>query len=224
MVLPRGWLVLVATGAVAGFEDGSDEPAPDERRPERPAARLQAELDTVLGGRPPAQSDLARLPYTLQVLKETMRLFPPANLFGRAPTEDIEVEGYGLRKGQFLIISPYVIHRHPEFFPEPERFEELLGVLDELTQVGPNYSEADLKSISVPVGEEVVGRVVNSLGQPVDGKGPIVTGRFAPIERIASTPSGVCCDTLARKMSPVEIAGKAIDAAPNSSATSMQRR
>ena len=39
--------------------------------------------------------------------------------------------------------------------------------------------------ISVPVGEEMVGRVVNSLGQPVDGKGPILTKRFAPIERIA---------------------------------------
>ena len=39
--------------------------------------------------------------------------------------------------------------------------------------------------ISVPVGEELLGRVVNSLGQPVDGKGPIVTKQFAPIERIA---------------------------------------
>ena len=39
--------------------------------------------------------------------------------------------------------------------------------------------------ISVPVGEELVGRVVNSLGQPVDGKGPIVTKQFSPIERIA---------------------------------------
>jgi F-type H+-transporting ATPase subunit alpha len=39
--------------------------------------------------------------------------------------------------------------------------------------------------ISVPIGDEMVGRVVNSLGQPVDGKGPIVTKQFAPIERIA---------------------------------------
>jgi F-type H+/Na+-transporting ATPase subunit alpha len=39
--------------------------------------------------------------------------------------------------------------------------------------------------ISVPVGEEMLGRVVNSLGQPVDGKGPIVTKNFSPIERIA---------------------------------------
>src|ERR671931_2088605 len=39
--------------------------------------------------------------------------------------------------------------------------------------------------ISVPVGEELVGRVVNALGQPVDGKGPIVAKQFAPIERLA---------------------------------------
>ena len=39
--------------------------------------------------------------------------------------------------------------------------------------------------ISVPVGEEMLGRVINSLGQPLDGKGPIVTGQFSPIERLA---------------------------------------
>jgi len=39
--------------------------------------------------------------------------------------------------------------------------------------------------ISVPVGEEMLGRVVNALGQPVDGKGPIVSKQFAPIERLA---------------------------------------
>jgi len=39
--------------------------------------------------------------------------------------------------------------------------------------------------ISVPVGDEMLGRVVNALGQPVDGKGPITTKQFAPIERLA---------------------------------------
>jgi F-type H+-transporting ATPase subunit alpha len=39
--------------------------------------------------------------------------------------------------------------------------------------------------ISVPVGEELVGRVVNALGQPIDGKGPIATKTFSPIERLA---------------------------------------
>src|SRR6476620_3814997 len=39
--------------------------------------------------------------------------------------------------------------------------------------------------ISVPVGEEMLGRVVNALGQPIDGKGPVASKQFSPIERIA---------------------------------------
>src|SRR5437867_5757860 len=59
----------------------------------------------------------------------------------------------------------------------------LLGEFNEI-------KEGDLvkrtgRIISVPVGEELLGRVVNALGQPIDGKGPIVTKQFAPIERLA---------------------------------------
>ena len=61
--------------------------------------------------------------------------------------------------------------------------------------------------ISVPVGEEMLGRVVNALGQPVDGKGPILTTRFAPIERIAP---GVVDRQPVRE--PVQTGLKAIDA------------
>jgi cytochrome P450 len=86
-------------------------------------ARVHAEVDAVLGGRPPTYADLARMPYSLQVLKETLRLYPPGHIFGRAPVEDMEIGGYWMRKGQFIMISPYVIHRHPELFPDPGRFE-----------------------------------------------------------------------------------------------------
>ncbi|MBE3073045.1 MAG: F0F1 ATP synthase subunit alpha [Acidobacteria bacterium] len=60
--------------------------------------------------------------------------------------------------------------------------------------------------ISVPVGEEMLGRVVNALGHPVDGKGPILTKRFAPIERIAP---GVVDRQRVRE--PVQTGLKAID-------------
>jgi F-type H+/Na+-transporting ATPase subunit alpha len=60
--------------------------------------------------------------------------------------------------------------------------------------------------ISVPVGEELLGRVVNPLGQPLDGKGPILTTRFAPIERIAP---GVVARQPVRE--PVQTGLKAID-------------
>jgi cytochrome P450 len=92
---------------------------------ERPEiqARVQAEVDSVLGGRPPTYADLARLPYTLQVLKETLRLYPPAFFYARSPLENIELEGYQLTTKHFLVLSPYVTHRNPEYFPDPERFD-----------------------------------------------------------------------------------------------------
>lgn len=85
-------------------------------------ARLHAEVDSVLGGRAPVYADLAQLPYTLQVVKEAFRLYPPAFMYGRAPNENMELGGYHLPKNRFIIVAPYVLHRNPEYFPEPERF------------------------------------------------------------------------------------------------------
>src|ERR687888_633085 len=59
----------------------------------------------------------------------------------------------------------------------------LLGEFNEIKEGDPVKRTGRI--ISVPVGEEMLGRVVNSLGQPVDGKGPIITKQFAPIERLA---------------------------------------
>jgi F-type H+-transporting ATPase subunit alpha len=59
----------------------------------------------------------------------------------------------------------------------------LLGEFTEIREGDPVKRTGRI--ISVPVGDELLGRVVNALGQPVDGKGPIVTKQFAPIERLA---------------------------------------
>src|SRR5919201_1935538 len=59
----------------------------------------------------------------------------------------------------------------------------LLGEFNEIKEGDPVKRTGRI--ISVPVGEEMLGRVVNALGQPVDGKGPITTKQFAPIERLA---------------------------------------
>jgi F-type H+-transporting ATPase subunit alpha len=61
--------------------------------------------------------------------------------------------------------------------------------------------------ISVPVGDEMLGRVVNALGQPIDGKGPITTKQFAPIERLAP---GVVARQPVKE--PLQTGLKAIDA------------
>jgi cytochrome P450 len=85
-------------------------------------ARLMAEL-AALNGMPPTVRDLHRLPYLEMVVKESMRLYPPAGGVTRAPIEDIELGGYVVPKGANIAVSSYAMHRDPEFFPDPERFD-----------------------------------------------------------------------------------------------------
>jgi cytochrome P450 len=84
--------------------------------------KLLAELHSVLNGRSPTVEDLARLPYLEMVVKESMRLFPPAWLLGRCAVKDYDLEGYHLPAGSFVVLSPWVIHHMAEYFAEPERF------------------------------------------------------------------------------------------------------
>jgi cytochrome P450 len=85
--------------------------------------RVRAELDAVLDDRPPALEDLGKLPYLLQVLKESMRLYPPAWTIDRHTIADDEVMGYRVRKDTLVLVSPFVTHRHPAFWPNPEGFD-----------------------------------------------------------------------------------------------------
>lgn len=86
-------------------------------------ARLHHELDTVLQGRPPALDDLKNLPCTEMVIKEAMRLYPPAWGFGRQTLEPVMVGAYTIPPVRGVMIIPYVTHRDPRFFPQPERFD-----------------------------------------------------------------------------------------------------
>jgi cytochrome P450 len=86
-------------------------------------ARLHAELAEVLGGRAPTLEDLPRLKYTEQVVKEAMRLYPPAWTTTREAIADIELGGYPIRKGEVVVLPIYTIHRDPRYFPDPERFD-----------------------------------------------------------------------------------------------------
>jgi cytochrome P450 len=85
-------------------------------------ARLREELAT-LGGRPPSVRDLQKLPYLEMVVKESMRLYPPAGGATRQPIGDVVLGGYTIPKGSNIAISSYAMHRDPEFFAEPERFD-----------------------------------------------------------------------------------------------------
>lgn len=86
-------------------------------------AKLHAELDTVLNGRLPTIQDLPQLPYTSMIVKETMRLYPPAWVVSREPQQDVTLGSHALKKGAVIFVSPYVQHRDPRYFPEPERFD-----------------------------------------------------------------------------------------------------
>ncbi len=86
-------------------------------------AKLEAELDAVLGQRLPTADDYPRLVYTKRVLSESMRLYPPAWVIGRRALVDYPLRDHVVRKGTIVITSPYVSHRDPRHFPEPERFD-----------------------------------------------------------------------------------------------------
>jgi cytochrome P450 len=85
-------------------------------------ARLTRELAMVLGDRPPAVSDLPRMKYTEQVVLESMRLYPPAYMFGREPTQDVVLGGYLIPAGTTVFMAQWVTHRDPRFFDDPDQF------------------------------------------------------------------------------------------------------
>ena len=85
--------------------------------------RLEEEIDTVLDGRAPEYADLVNLPYTRMVIDEAMRLYPPAWGFSRQALSDDELGGFHLPRGWLAFVIPYVLHRLPAFWPDPDAFD-----------------------------------------------------------------------------------------------------
>jgi cytochrome P450 len=85
-------------------------------------AKLQTELDTVLQGRLPTIDDMQRLPYTTAVVKESLRLYPPAWVISREAVTPYRLEEIDVPAGANLILSPFTTQRDPRFWPEPETF------------------------------------------------------------------------------------------------------
>jgi cytochrome P450 len=86
-------------------------------------AKLVRELDLVLGDRPATFADLASLRYTSHVIAESLRLYPPAWSMGREATEDIDVGGYRVPRGQQVWFCPWAIQRDPRWFDAPDSFQ-----------------------------------------------------------------------------------------------------
>jgi cytochrome P450 len=85
------------------------------------AEKLHAELDTVLGDRTPTLEDLHHLPYTLQVIKEVLRLYPPAPFYIRDAIAADQLGDFNTQ-GVPVLMSPYYTHRHPNFWENPLEF------------------------------------------------------------------------------------------------------
>jgi cytochrome P450 len=87
-------------------------------------ARLHRELDAVLGDRdhPPTPDDVPRLSYAGQIVAETLRLYPSAWMIGREAVTDTQIGGQRVAKGLTILISPWVMHRDPRFFDQPQEF------------------------------------------------------------------------------------------------------
>ena len=86
-------------------------------------ARVQEEVDTVLGDSEPTMAHAQALQYTTQTIKEAMRLYPSAHSTPRtAVTEDI-IGGFRIPAGSVVVPSPWVTHRHPAFWDDPARYD-----------------------------------------------------------------------------------------------------
>jgi cytochrome P450 len=84
--------------------------------------RLHDELDAVLGDRDPVAGDYPRLPFTRDVIAESMRLRPPAWILGRRVIKPIRVGEWDVPAGAVILMSQIVTHRNPRFWREPEAF------------------------------------------------------------------------------------------------------
>jgi cytochrome P450 len=108
---------------------------------EHPAAadRLRAELDTLLRGRLPTAADTMQLPYLDAVVRETLRLYPPAFALGREVVESFELGGYQIPRGAQVVVSPYVTQRDPRFYRDPSLFKPERWLSPEIESL-PRYA------------------------------------------------------------------------------------
>ena len=77
----------------------------------------------MLGNRLPTYEDLPNLSYTEKVFAETLRLYPPAWAMGRMVLNDTRIYNYQVPHRAICLLSPYVMQRHPRYYPDPERFD-----------------------------------------------------------------------------------------------------
>jgi cytochrome P450 len=102
-------------------------------------AKLLDELNESLAGHAPTVADLPRLPYSDMVIKEAMRLYPPAWILARQATEPVTIGGYDIGRGSILLMSQYVTQHDPRYFEDAETFRPE-RFTPELEKAMPRYA------------------------------------------------------------------------------------
>jgi cytochrome P450 len=85
--------------------------------------QMQTEVDEALAGQSPTPEVLRNLPLTSRVIQESMRLYPPAWIMSRTAVVDDQVGDIQWAADTTVMVSPYILHRNPEHWPDPERFD-----------------------------------------------------------------------------------------------------
>ncbi|MGG4266800.1 cytochrome P450 [Peribacillus simplex] len=85
-------------------------------------SKLFSEVDSIIGRRTPKPDDFMKLPYTQNIIQETLRMYPPIYILSREADEDVEIGEYHFKKGDMILISSYVMQHNPNYFEQPESF------------------------------------------------------------------------------------------------------
>lgn len=85
--------------------------------------RVRTEAQSALGGRSATATDVPALVFCEQVVREAMRLYPPAYVVGRRPVEDLTIGGHRIPAGTNVLMSQWIVHRDERWFDDPLRFD-----------------------------------------------------------------------------------------------------
>jgi cytochrome P450 len=99
--------------------------------------RIAQEADAVAPSRPLGFADYRELTYTRAVIDETLRLYPPAWLITRSAIDSDVIDGVSVPAGSLIIMSPWLLHRHPQLWEDPEDFrpERFLGEVERFAHI-----------------------------------------------------------------------------------------
>ena len=86
-------------------------------------ARLRAEVDEVTGGGPVELEHVRRMPFVRNVFRETLRLYPPITFIPRVAAEPATIGRHRVKRGAMLMIAPWTIHRHRDYWKNPHAFD-----------------------------------------------------------------------------------------------------